>query len=230
MGGVLCSMFEMRESTKWALVVTALMAMPQQSDSFVLPGHMSQISAGIALESAKARVSMPAGYVGGTSLLGRDEGKKGVTGLQGVASAQHGGSKEMRRRTVTVERLKGESGKAVLPLRIDGEWYDLSDYRETHPGGKWLLDYAYGKDVTAIFKSIHMFGEADTKSVLKKLPIIDMEAEMLHNPHVFSAEFVPTTTGQEIETPFRQELAEMLHRRFATRADFKAPFERKKRA
>jgi len=124
----------------------------------------------------------------------------GVCGLKSVAASDPG-AKQMRRRTVTMERMLGEGGKKVLPVRIEGEWYDLSDYRDAHPGGKWLLDYSYGKDVTAIFKSIHLFSDAETSSTLKKLPIIDIEAEMLRNPHVFSADFVPATVGQEVCTP-----------------------------
>ena len=100
-----------------------------------------------------------------------------------------------------MERMLGEGGKKVLPVRIEGEWYDHSDYRDAHPGGKWLLDYSYGKDVTAIFKSIHLFSDAETSPTLKKLPIIDIEAEMLRNPHVFSADLVPATVGQEVCAP-----------------------------
>ena len=43
-----------------------------------------------------------------------------------------------------------------LPLRIDGEWYDVSGWADGHPGGRWLLEYARGRDVTAIFHAIHL--------------------------------------------------------------------------
>ena len=40
------------------------------------------------------------------------------------------------------------SADDALPLRIDGQWYDLGDWADDHPGGRWLLECARGRDVT----------------------------------------------------------------------------------
>lgn len=66
----------------------------------------------------------------------------GAVALRGVAAADIPGDanlRVMRRRTVTIERLH-----KALPIKIDGKWYDVSDYAGTHPGGQWLFDYARG--------------------------------------------------------------------------------------
>lgn len=53
---------------------------------------------------------------------------------------------------------------SLLPLRINGEWYDVSGWADDHPGGRWLLEYARGRDVTALFRSIHLRSEAKAEA------------------------------------------------------------------
>jgi len=40
-------------------------------------------------------------------------------------------------------------------LRIDDQWYDLSAWKNTHPGGPLILEQMHGKDATDAFYSLH---------------------------------------------------------------------------
>lgn len=129
----------------------------------------------------------------------------------------------------------------TLPLRIDGHWYDLSDYADAHPGGRWLLEYSRGRDVTALFHAIHMRNSERSATALKKLPRLDaseiavpsrpglgpqaLEAESaLQGEYVFSlADMAPAEPPlPPIDSPLRTELSQMLRRRFPTRRSAKA--------
>ena len=55
----------------------------------------------------------------------------------------------------------------TIPLRIDGEWYDAGGWADEHPGGRWLLEYARGRDVTALFHSIHLRARGSTERALQ---------------------------------------------------------------
>ena len=73
----------------------------------------------------------------------------------------------------TASALQTPTKKEPLPLRIDGEWYDARDYAETaHAGGRWLVEYARGRDVSFLFKSIHSLNEEKARNALLKLPKI----------------------------------------------------------
>ena len=65
---------------------------------------------------------------------------------------------------------------ASLPLRIDGVWYELGDWASEHPGGRWLLEYARGRDVTALFRAIHMRSDKLADAALAKLPRLEASA------------------------------------------------------
>ena len=72
-------------------------------------------------------------------------------------------------------RISSKALKDMIPLRIDGVWYDLSDYADAHPGGRWLLDYSRGKDVSALFRSIHLFSAGEPAAILRRLPTVPEE-------------------------------------------------------
>lgn len=65
---------------------------------------------------------------------------------------------------------------ASLPLKIDGVWYELGDWASEHPGGRWLLEYARGRDVTALFRAIHMRSDKLADAALAKLPRLEASA------------------------------------------------------
>ena len=136
---------------------------------------------------------------------------------------------------------RNKSTETTLPLRIDGTWYDLQDYAEKHKGGRWILDYAKGRDVTAIFHAIHMHGEAKANAALSKLPILDetmneivmptrnglsksqLDLERaIQGPYVLALDDLLERPLPTIDSPLRRDLQEMVRRRFATVESMKA--------
>ena len=130
-----------------------------------------------------------------------------------------------------------------LPLRINGAWYDLSSYADEHPGGRWLLEYARGRDVTALFHAIHMKNSKLATAALSRLPRLESESlPQPSRPCPFPSEQASEGTLQgpyvlagldgkpvpeapplpPIESELRRDLAEMLRREFPTPASSKA--------
>lgn len=130
-----------------------------------------------------------------------------------------------------------------LPLKIDGNWYDVSGWADEHPGGRWLLEYARGRDVTALFHAVHMKNQKLSEAALNRLPMVEESALLLPSkPCPF-----PTEQAQEqslqgeyvlaglygtaapkepplppIDSPLRDDLRAMLRRQFPTAASSKA--------
>ncbi|KAG2496097.1 hypothetical protein HYH03_005700 [Edaphochlamys debaryana] len=50
--------------------------------------------------------------------------------------------------------------------------YDLTPYLDRHPGGRWLLNLAIGRDATALFESYHLRPEV-AAGMLKRLPVLE---------------------------------------------------------
>ena len=134
---------------------------------------------------------------------------------------------------------KAVNGPGKLPLRIDGVWYDLQDYADKHKGGRWLLEYARGRDVTPIFHATHMHGERKAKAVLANLPTLDaseiqlpsraglsrsqLEGEQaLQGPYVFALDDSVVRQVPEIDSPLRRDLQAMVLRRFPNTESMKA--------
>lgn len=67
------------------------------------------------------------------------------------------------------------ASRSTLPLRINNTWYDASAYAGQHAGGRWLLEYARGRDVTALFRATHLFGEQRAAAHLAKLPVLPLD-------------------------------------------------------
>lgn len=61
-----------------------------------------------------------------------------------------------------------------LHLKIDGKWYDVTDWADKHPGGRYVLEWADGFDVTNAFNTIHLFSTKKSNEILKRLPKADL--------------------------------------------------------
>ena len=72
----------------------------------------------------------------------------------------------------------GNPPDVTLPihLKIDGKWYDVSDWADKHPGGRYVLEWADGYDVTGAFKTIHLFGTQKAEAILGKMPEANLES------------------------------------------------------
>ena len=75
------------------------------------------------------------------------------------------------------------ASRPTLPLRINGTWYDASAYALKHEGGRWLLEYARGRDVTALFRATHLFGETRAASHLATLRLFQELCRFLDLSH-----------------------------------------------
>ena len=62
----------------------------------------------------------------------------------------------------------------LIQLKIDGEWYDATAWADKHPGGRYVLEWADGHDVTGAFHTIHLFSSVKSAEVLKRLPKADL--------------------------------------------------------
>jgi len=134
----------------------------------------------------------------------------------------------------SVEPQLASATAASLPLRIDGQWYDVSAWADAHPGGRWLLEYARGRDVTALFHSIHLRNEAVASAALSKLPIFDatqlqlpssagLPPSVLESEGALQGEYVFSFDEQSppaapplppIDSELRSELRALLQREF----------------
>ena len=66
--------------------------------------------------------------------------------------------------------------EAPIHLRIDGKWVDVSDWADKHPGGRYVLEWADGFDVTGAFHTIHLFSSKKASAILDTLPEADLSA------------------------------------------------------
>lgn len=100
------------------------------------------------------------------------------------------GAPPVARRPALHARAASREGHTPLPVRIDGEWYDVGEWASRHPGGAWLLEYSRGKDVTALFHSIHLRSSSTSHAVLAKLPRIEPADGVagIERPFVFERE------------------------------------------
>lgn len=59
---------------------------------------------------------------------------------------------------------------------IHGKAYDLSEFVERHPGGKFVLLNTQGKNVTELFESSHSLSSIDVKKMLQKYEVSHVPA------------------------------------------------------
>lgn len=67
----------------------------------------------------------------------------------------------MTEASYTIEEVKKHNKDNDLWIVVDGNVYDVTDFRKEHPGGDAILDGA-GKDATEMFESVgHSSGARD---------------------------------------------------------------------
>ena len=62
------------------------------------------------------------------------------------------------------------SATKPLHVKIDAKWYDVSAWADSHPGGRYALEWADGHDITGAFHTIHLFSGSKASDILKRLP------------------------------------------------------------
>lgn len=60
-------------------------------------------------------------------------------------------------------------------IRVDGDSYDLTQWRHKHPGGAQLLDWFHGKDATDAFYALHSKDAITTLKRMPKKPVSDSD-------------------------------------------------------
>lgn len=91
------------------------------------------------------------------------------------------------------------SAELSLPVRIDGRWYELGDWAAAHPGGRWLLQYHRGRDVSALFHSVHLRSESRAAAILRRLPRLEPADVEGAAPFVFERESARRGAAPPIE-------------------------------
>jgi len=61
-----------------------------------------------------------------------------------------------------------------IHVKIDSRWYDVASWADSHPGGRYVLEWADGYDISGAFHTIHLFGSSKAAAALKRLPEADM--------------------------------------------------------
>jgi len=108
----------------------------------------------------------------------------------------------MSEKSISAEEVAKHNTKDSLWIIIDGNVYDVTEWQNTHPGGKRMLQKVGGQDASKKFHSYH-----DTAAVLRKYgdkfrigKLADVEA----NPASASTELVMTTMRENSLNAERQ--------------------------
>lgn len=82
----------------------------------------------------------------------------------------------LRPPTVAAAKVASPKAAAETPihLRIDGKWVDASGWADKHPGGRFVLEWADGFDVTGAFHTVHLFSSKKASDILETLPEADL--------------------------------------------------------
>ncbi|XP_049310719.1 cytochrome b5 isoform X2 [Bactrocera dorsalis] len=81
----------------------------------------------------------------------------------------------MAAKTYTLEVVKQHNKPEDLWIIIEGKVYDVTKFRNEHPGGEETLDEVGGRDATRDFQDVGHSQEA--KQMLKKYYIGDLEVD-----------------------------------------------------
>ncbi|XP_018784322.1 PREDICTED: cytochrome b5 isoform X1 [Bactrocera latifrons] len=81
----------------------------------------------------------------------------------------------MAAKTYTLEIVKQHNKPEDLWIIIEGKVYDVTKFRNEHPGGEDTLDEVGGRDATRDFQDVGHSQEA--KQMLKKYYIGDLEVD-----------------------------------------------------
>ncbi|KAG8465396.1 hypothetical protein KFE25_002703 [Diacronema lutheri] len=128
---------------------------------------------------------------------------------------------------------EASSVERSLPVRIDGQWYELGGWAAAHPGGAWLLNYQRGRDVSALFHSVHLRSASRAEAILRKLPTIEPSAVVGAAPFVFERDAArrgeaPLISGDGASVPvlrrsaFARDLQRLVDEEFPTAESAKA--------
>ena len=63
---------------------------------------------------------------------------------------------------------------ATVHIKISGKWYDATAWADKHPGGRYVLEWADGYDVTNAFHTIHLFSSKKASDMLARMPEADL--------------------------------------------------------
>ena len=58
-----------------------------------------------------------------------------------------------------------------------GSRYDVTEWADRHPGGRYALEWARGSDVSGAFHTIHLFSARRVDQILAALPRVDGASE-----------------------------------------------------
>jgi hypothetical protein len=173
-------------------------------------------------------------------------------------------------------RAPQKAAAATVHIKIGGKWYDATEWADKHPGGRYVLEWADGYDVTNAFHTIHLFSSKKASDMLARMPEADLSTrarrelvlppiervpmraqaptgmdrfmgagervvELLSPPAAVLPDRVPVrpasglawqqqasvegaegAVGAVGESALKRELEELLHRHFASPAEYKA--------
>ena len=67
-----------------------------------------------------------------------------------------------------------KAAAATVHIKISGKWYDATAWADKHPGGRYVLEWADGYDVTNAFHTIHLFSSKKASDMLARMPEADL--------------------------------------------------------
>ena len=94
-----------------------------------------------------------------------------------------------------------------LHLHIDGHWYDLTTWQNSHPGGPEILQHLNGKDATDAFYSLH------SAEAIKRLGRMKPSSPSTYHPHT-----LPHIEPTELTLSFRQLRKKLTEQGFFNRS------------
>ena len=63
-----------------------------------------------------------------------------------------------------------------IHVKVSGRWYDVTAWAAKHPGGRYVLEWADGYDITGAFHTIHLFGSRSATDILARMPTANLTA------------------------------------------------------
>mmetsp|Transcript_33597 Transcript_33597/g.111125 ORF Transcript_33597/g.111125 Transcript_33597/m.111125 type:complete len:419 (-) Transcript_33597:912-2168(-) len=93
--------------------------------------------------------------------------------------------------TAAAESSSAATAAKTVHLKISGKWYDATEWADRHPGGRYVLEWADGFDVTNAFHTIHLFSSRKASDILARLPEADLTLRAAREPVLPPIERVP---------------------------------------
>eukprot|EP00908_Phaeocystis_cordata_P013585 Transcript_24650.p1 GENE.Transcript_24650~~Transcript_24650.p1 ORF type:complete len:462 (-),score=209.51 Transcript_24650:534-1847(-) len=89
-----------------------------------------------------------------------------------------------------------KTASKTVHLKIGGKWYDATDWADKHPGGRYVLDWADGFDVTNAFHTIHLFSSKKASDILARMPEADLSTRETRQQVLPPIDRVPMSAQQ----------------------------------